>query len=63
MEEKEKIEREQIDDDTIPAKEGEPMTDHYSFPLKGFLILTGIVVTLMIVCVIVILCNGGFYQW
>ena len=36
---------------------------HYVFPLKGFIIFTGIIIALIIVCVVVILCNGGFYQW
>lgn len=45
------------------VKENEPHKDHYSFPWKSFLIVFGVVITLMIVCVIVILLNGGFYQW
>ena len=36
---------------------------HYVFPLKGFIIFTSIIIALIIVCVVVILCNGGFYQW
>ncbi len=43
--------------------EGEQAKDHYSFPWKGFVIVFGVLITLIIVCVIVILCNGGFNQW
>ena len=45
------------------VKENEPVQDHYSFPWKGFVIVFGILITLIVVCVIVILCNGGFDQW
>ena len=41
----------------------EPQKDHYSVPWKGFLIVFGILTVLIVACVIVILCNGGFYQW
>ena len=45
------------------AQEDEQVRDHYSFPWKGFVIVFGVLVTLIVVCVIVILCNGGFDQW
>lgn len=45
------------------VEEGEQVKDHYSFPWKGFLIVFGVLITLIVVCVIVILCNGGFDQW
>lgn len=60
MEEKEinetEVANEVVDSD---EKQGE----HYYFPWRGFIIVFGILITLIIVCVIVILCNGGFYQW
>ncbi len=46
-----------------PVVNEEPHTDHYSIPWKGFIIVFGILFVLITVCVIVILCNGGFYQW
>ena len=45
------------------VEEGEQVNDHYSFPWKGFVIVFGVLITLIVVCVIVILCNGGFDQW
>ncbi len=45
------------------VEENEPVQDHYSFPWKGFVIVFGVLITLIVVCVIVILCNGGFDQW
>lgn len=47
----------------VEPEPGEEVKDHYVFPWKSFLIVFGIIITLIIVCVIVILCNGGFYQW
>lgn len=44
----------------VPEEQKEK--EGYFFPWKG-LIFIGIIIVLMIVCVIVILCNGGFYQW
>lgn len=41
----------------------EPVKDHYDFPWKSFLIVFGVLITLIVVCVVVILCNGGFNQW
>ena len=35
----------------------------YYFPWRGFVIVFGVLITLIIVCVVVILCNGGFDQW
>ena len=46
----------QIQEDHEPEKK-------YSVPWLGFLIVVGIIITLMVVCVIVIMLNGGFYQW
>lgn len=60
-EKKEFIEHKNPELEEIP--EGEQTKDHYSFPWKGFVIVFGVLITLIIVCVIVILCNGGFNQW
>ena len=49
------LEEEELEEGEQPKK--------FFFPWVSFLIVTGIIITLMIVCVIVILCNGGFYQW
>ncbi len=49
------LEEEEIQEGEQPSK--------FFFPWKSFLIVFGIILTLIIVCVIVILCNGGFYQW
>ena len=65
MEEEKKIteEEQKVDPHLEEVEPGEEVKDHYVFPLKGFLIFMGILTTLIIACVIVILCNGGFYQW
>ena len=52
-----------IEDMIEDRKDGEPEKAHFSIPWKPFLIVLGVIITLMVVCVIVILCNGGFYQW
>ncbi len=65
MEEEKKVteEEQKVDPHLEEAEPGEELKDHYVFPLKGFLIFMGVLVTLIIVCVVVILCNGGFNQW
>lgn len=65
MEEEKKVTKEEqkVDPHLEKAEPGEELKDHYVFPLKGFLIFMGVLVTLIIVCVVVILCNGGFNQW
>ena len=45
------------------AKNGESEKEHFDFPWRGFLIVFGVILTLIAVCVVVILLNGGFYQW
>ncbi len=45
-----------LEEDTEPEKK-------YSVPWKSFLIVLSVIITLMVVCVVVILLNGGFYQW
>ena len=61
MEEDKKVE--EIIEETNEVVDDEPHTDHYSFPWRGFIIVFGVLITLIIACVIVILLNGGFYQW
>ena len=56
-------EEQKLDPHLEEAEPGEELKDHYVFPLKGFLIFMGILLTLIIACVVVILCNGGFNQW
>ena len=60
MDEEKKVENTDIEDSSLTE---EPQKDHYSIPWKGFLIVFGILTVLIVTCVIVILCNGGFYQW
>ena len=43
--------------------DGAPLKEHYDFPWRSFIIVFGVLITLIIVCVVVILCNGGFNQW
>ena len=52
-----------IREQQLQVQEDDNPEQKYSVPWKTFLIVFGVIVTLMIVCVIVILCNGGFYQW
>jgi len=61
MDEKEEIK--EVEEANEIVDPDEQVGDHYYFPWKGFIIVFGILITLIIVCVIVILCNGGFYQW
>ena len=62
-EKKEFIERDkEIKLEEVPDN-SEPVKDHYDFPWRSFLIVFGVLITLIVVCVIVILCNGGFNQW
>ena len=60
-EEKKDEQIEEVADEVVDSEE--PQKDHYSIPWRGFLIVFGIIITLIIVCVVVILLNGGFYQW
>ena len=41
----------------------QPLKEHFDFPWRSFIIVFGVLITLIIVCVVVILCNGGFNQW
>ena len=64
IEEKQETADEVVNDPNLEeAAPGEEVNDHYVFPWKGFLIVFGVIITLIVVCVIVILANGGFYQW
>ena len=62
IEEKKPPELEEAKEEDKGADMNDPK-GHYVFPLKGFIIFTSLIIILMIVCVIVILCNGGFNQW
>lgn len=62
MEEKKKNE-DIIREEQLRIREDEEPDKKYSIPWRTFLIIFGVIITLMIVCVVVILCNGGFYQW
>ena len=55
--------KQRIEDTIEEAKPGEPEKAHFSVPWLGFLIVLSVIITLMVVCVVVILLNGGFYQW
>ena len=59
-EKKEEQQTEEVADEVVDPSEHK---DHYSIPWRGFIIVFGVIFTLIVVCVIVILCNGGFYQW
>ena len=63
MEEEKKNEQEEIVEEATEVVDGEPFKEHFSFPWRGFLIVFGVLITLIVVCVVVILLNGGFYQW
>ena len=56
-------EKRPVEDTIEEAKKGEPEKEHFSIPWKGFLIVFGVLLTLIAVCVVVIVLNGGFYQW
>lgn len=52
-----------IREEQLKVREDPEPEKKYMVPWKTFLIVFGVIITLMIVCVVVILCNGGFYQW
>ncbi len=62
MEEKKKNE-DIIREEQLRIHEDDEPEKKYSVPWKPFLIVVGVIISLMVACVIVILCNGGFYQW
>ena len=61
--EEEKKDTEIVEEASEVVDGEEPFKDHYSFPWRSFIIVFGSILVLAVVCVIVILCNGGFYQW
>jgi len=64
MEEEEKTEvAEEVKEDYLESEPIEESGSKYYFPWKGFIIVFGVLITLIIVCVVVILANGGFNQW
>lgn len=44
----------------LPLEEGDPEDEGYHFPWT-FVVIGGVIVVLMVVCIIVIACNGGFH--
>ena len=65
MEEEKKVEKEakEVKEDYLETEPIEESGQKYYFPWRGFIIVFGVLITLIIVCVVVILCNGGFDQW
>ena len=47
----------------LDIQEDDNPSQKYIFPWRGFIILFSVIITLIIICVVVILCNGGFNQW
>ena len=52
-----------IREEQLRIREDPEPEKKYMVPWQTFLIIFGVIISLMAVCVIVILCNGGFYQW
>ena len=63
MEEEKKEPVEEVKEDYLETEPIEESGSKYYFPWKGFIIVFGVLLTLIAVCVVVILLNGGFYQW
>ena len=63
MEEEKKEPVEEAKEDYLETEPIEESGSKYYFPWKGFIIVFGVLLTLIAVCVVVILLNGGFYQW
>ena len=63
MEEEKKEPVKEVKEDYLETEPIEESGSKYYFPWKGFIIVVGVLLTLIAVCVVVILLNGGFYQW
>ena len=63
MEEEKKEPVTEVKEDYLETEPIEESGSKYYFPWKGFIIVFGVLLTLIAVCVVVILLNGGFYQW
>ena len=63
MEEEKKQGVEEAKEDYLETEPVEESGKKYYFPWRGFIIVFGVLLTLIAVCVVVILLNGGFYQW
>ena len=63
MEEEKKEPVKEVKEDYLETEPIEESGSKYYFPWKGFIIVFGVLLTLIAVCVVVILLNGGFYQW
>ena len=63
MEEEKKETVEETKEDYLETEPVEDSGKKYYFPWRGFIIVFGVLLTLIAICVVVILLNGGFYQW
>ena len=63
MEEEKKEPVKEVKEDYLETEPIEESGSKYYFPWKGFIIVFGVLLTLIAICVVVILLNGGFYQW
>ena len=54
---------EETKEDYLETEPVEESGKKYYFPWRGFIIVFGVLLTLIAICVVVILLNGGFYQW
>ena len=63
VEEEKKETVEEIKEDYLETEPVEESGKKYYFPWRGFIIVFGVLLTLIAICVVVILLNGGFYQW
>lgn len=63
VEEEKKETVEETKEDYLETEPIEESGKKYYFPWRGFVIVFGVLLTLIAICVVVILLNGGFYQW
>lgn len=63
VEEEKKETVEETKEDYLETEPVEESGKKYYFPWRGFIIVFGVLLTLIAICVVVILLNGGFYQW
>ena len=52
-----------IEEEASEVVDPDPKKIQYSIPWRGFIIVFSVLITLIIVCVVVIMLNGGFDQW
>lgn len=63
MEEEKKETVQETKEEYLETEPAEESGKKYYFPWRGFIIVFGVLLTLIAICVVVILLNGGFYQW